>query len=65
MPTYTKPDFVQLRQRAEPLVKKLSYYKKFVDGTPLENDMATMLAVFARDVLDEYIERSSSASRPA
>lgn len=40
-------DIVKLRQEAQQIVEESPLYKKFIDGTPLENDISTWMALFA------------------
>lgn len=42
-----------LMQRAQNIVEGKVVWKKFIDGTPLNNDIAVWMAEFARAVLDE------------
>lgn len=41
-------DLIKLLAAAERVVQDYSLYKKFIDGTPLENDIVTMMASFGR-----------------
>lgn len=50
-----KPSYVtvELLQRAHVIVKGSPLYRKFIDGTPLENDIAVWMADFAGQVLHD------------
>ena len=43
-------DFATLLREAEEIVQSKPTWKRFIDGTPLANDIAVWMAVFAQDV---------------
>jgi hypothetical protein len=43
-------DFTSLLREAEEIVQGKPTWKRFIDGTPLSNDIAVWMAVFAQDV---------------
>lgn len=43
-------DFTSLLREAEEIVQSKPTWKRFIDGTPLSNDIAVWMAVFAQDV---------------
>ena len=43
-------DFSSLLREAEEIVQKKPIWKRFIDGTPLSNDIAVWMTVFAQDV---------------
>jgi hypothetical protein len=43
-------DFASLLREAEEIVQSKPTWKRFIDGTPLANDIAVWMAVFAQDV---------------
>ena len=45
-------DFIQLLKEAEEIVKSKPTYKRFIDGTPLSNDIAVWMAEFAMEQHD-------------
>lgn len=47
---------VELLQRAKTLVRESVLYRRFIDGTPLENDIAVWMAEFAGEVRHEHTE---------
>ena len=49
-------DWIELRKKAEEIVKSKYVYQKFIDGTPLENDIACWMADFVIDQLNEITE---------
>jgi len=40
-------NFVEALENAQKIVEAYPLYKKFIDGTPLSNDMAALMAEFA------------------
>jgi len=42
-------DFASLLREAEEIVQNKPTWKRFIDGTPLANDIAVWMAVFAQD----------------
>lgn len=44
------PDFVALLKQAQERVQTSVLYRRFIDGTPLENDIAVWMANFVMDV---------------
>ena len=52
-------DFTSLLREAEEIVQSKPTWKRFIDGTPLSNDIAVWMAVFAQDVARR------NASQPA
>lgn len=48
-----KPSLMELMKRAQVIVEGKYVWKKFIDGTPLSNDIAVWMAEFAREILDE------------
>lgn len=55
-------DLVTLRKKAQEVVNSYPLHKKFIDGTPLENDMATIMATFAYTVL--CLDRDTRTTPP-
>lgn len=50
-PLITKPtDFVSLLREADEIVRAKPTWRRFIDGTPLSNDIAVWMVVFAQDV---------------
>jgi hypothetical protein len=51
----TKPSYltVELLQKAKRQVRESSLYARFIDGTPLENDIACWMAEFAGQALHD------------
>ncbi len=47
---------VELLNRAKTVVRESVLYKRFIDGTPLENDIAVWMADFAGQVRHEHTE---------
>ncbi len=47
---------VELLNRAKTIVRESVLYKRFIDGTPLENDIAVWMADFAGQVRHEHTE---------
>lgn len=47
---------VELLNRAKALVRESVLFKRFIDGTPLENDIAVWMADFAAQVRHEHTE---------
>ena len=45
-------DFIQLLKEADEIVKSKPTYKRFIDGTPLSNDIAVWMAEFAMEQHD-------------
>ena len=43
-------DFASLLREAEEIVQSKPTWKRFIDGTPLANDIAVWMAVFSQDV---------------
>ena len=43
-------DFATLLREAEEIVQSKPTWKRFIDGTPLSNDIEVWMAVFAQDV---------------
>lgn len=43
-------DFASLLREAEELVREKPTWKQFIEGTPLSNDIAVWMTVFAQDV---------------
>jgi hypothetical protein len=43
-------DFASLLREAEEIMQSKPTWKRFIDGTPLANDIAVWMAVFAQDV---------------
>ena len=43
-------DFASLFHEAEEIVRQKPTWKRFIDGTPLSNDIAVWMTVFAQDV---------------
>ena len=43
-------DFASLLREAEEIVREKPTWKRFIDGTPLANDIAVWMTVFAQDV---------------
>ena len=43
-------DFASLLREAEEIVQSKPTWKRFIDGTPLDNDIAVWMSVFAQDV---------------
>lgn len=48
--------FVALLPLAQMVVESSLLFRKFIDGTPLENDMAVHMALFAQDAVARYIQ---------
>jgi len=53
-------DFASLLREAEEIVQSKPTWKRFIDGTPLANDIAVWMAVFSQDVA----RRTSPPQRP-
>jgi hypothetical protein len=53
-------DFATLLREAEEIVQSKPTWKRFIDGTPLSNDIEVWMAVFAQDVA----RRTSPPQRP-
>ena len=53
-------DFASLLREAEEIVQSKPTWKRFIDGTPLTNDIAVWMAVFAQDVA----RRTTPPQRP-
>jgi predicted RNase H-like HicB family nuclease len=49
-PVQKPVDFALLLREAEEIVQSKPTWKRFIDGTPLANDIAVWMAVFAQDV---------------
>lgn len=45
-------NYVDMLKEAEGIVKSKCTYKRFVEGTPLDNDIAVWMADFAMEKLD-------------
>ena len=43
-------DFASLLREAEEIVQSKPTWKRFIDGTPLANDIAVWMVVFSQDV---------------
>lgn len=41
-----KPDYIKLLSRADEIVKAKPIYKRFIDGTPLANDISVWMVDF-------------------
>ena len=54
-------DFVSLLREADEIVRGKPTWKRFIDGTPLSNDIAVWMTVFAQDVA----RRSAPPQQPA
>lgn len=53
-------DFISLLHEAEEIVQEKPTWKRFIEGTPLENDIAVWMAVFAQDVARRSTEGYTS-----
>lgn len=49
-PVQEPVDFVSLLREADEIVRGKPTWKRFIDGTPLSNDIAVWMTVFAQDV---------------
>ncbi len=56
-------DYVQLLNEADGIVKSKCLYKRFIESTPLENDIAVWMADFAFERLESDLATSEQDSR--
>ena len=57
------PDLTQLMKDADRIVKDKPTYAKFIDGTPLSNDIAVWMAVFAHYECRLAVEQNTAELR--
>ena len=50
LPEHEPVDFASLLREAEEIVQSKPTWKRFIDGTPLANDIAVWMVVFSQDV---------------
>jgi hypothetical protein len=55
-------DFVKRLQLAQGQVQSSPLYKRFIDGTPLENDIAVWMVTFAAQSVRDCVAAASSAA---
>ncbi len=51
-------DFVKVLQLAKGQVESSTLYRRFIDGTPLENDIAVWMTTFAAQCVRDYVLKS-------
>ena len=56
-------DYVQLLNEADGIVKSKRLYKRFIESTPLENDIAVWMADFAFERLQSDLATAEQDSR--
>lgn len=53
-PAAPRDDYVSILADAKRIVRASVLYRRFIDGTPLENDIAVWMADFALDIVREH-----------
>lgn len=56
-------DYVRLLNEADDIVKSKHLYKRFIESTPLENDIAVWMADFASAQLESDLDTAEQDSR--
>ncbi len=52
-------NYVELLKEAQQIVESKCIYKRFIDGTPLDNDIAVWMADFVMEKLDDSIQETN------
>lgn len=51
-------NYIQLLKEAQEIVKSKCTYRRFVDGTPLDNDIAVWMADFVMEKLNDTLQET-------